>query len=279
MDTFFNTTISVVYFAPSIFPPLNSTNIADEAIITAKLADGTVTSAKIFDGTIIAQDTADGSVTAIKVVDGAIITTKIADNSVTSSKIADGAIVTVKLADGSVNSAKIVDGAVTAVDLASGSVTNIKIANGAVTTDKIADYAITSKKIAPDAIAYSSTFNTTEQSITSTSFVDMPETSVEITLERTSHLIIMFSGEAWVEGAPDSILIQAMVNSIVANPSGGLIVLSSSGVGQRGANSFTFYLSDISAGTYKIQIQWTMVTGMNEGHISERTLNVIALPA
>jgi len=283
------TTFALVYFAPSIFPPLQSANIADEAIITAKLTDGTITSAKIFDGTITAQDIADGSVTAIKVADGAITTTKIADASVATSKIADasviaskiadGAIVTVKLADGSVNSAKILDGTVTAVDLADNSVTNIKIADGAVSTVKIADYAVTSNKLAKSAIPYASTFNTTEESTSSTSFVDMPDTSVSITLTRTSHLIIMFSGEAWVDGAGDSILIQALVDSTVANPSGALVVLTTAGTGQHGVNSFIFYLPNVSAGTHTIRIQWTMLVGMNMGHVAERTLNVIALPA
>jgi len=273
------TTFALVYFAPSIFPPLHSANIADEAIITTKLADGTVTSAKIFDGTITAQDIADGSVIAIKVADGAITTTKIADGSVITSKIADGAIVTVKLADGSVNSAKILDGTVTAVDLSDNSVTNVKIVDGAVSTVKIADNAVTSNKLAPSAIPYSSTFNTTEESISSTSFVDMPGMSMDITLTRTSHVIIMFSAEAWVDGAGDSILIQALVDSTVANPSGALIVLTTAGIGQHGANSFIFYLPNVSAGTHTIQIQWTMLVSMNMGHVAERTLNVMALPS
>jgi len=283
------TTFALVYFAPTIFPPLQSAHIADEAIITAKLADGTVTSAKIFDGTITAQDLATGSVTSIKIADGAITTTKIADASVTTSKIsdasviaskiADGAIVSVKLADGSVNSAKILDGTVTAVDLADSSVISIKIADGAVSTVKIADYAVTNNKLAPSAIPYASTFNTTDESTSSTSFVDMPDTSVSMTLTRESHLIIMFSAEAWLDGAGDSILIQALVDSTVANPTGGLVVLTTAGPGQRGVNSFVFYLPNVSGGTHTIWIQWTMLAGMNVGHVAERTLNVIALPA
>lgn len=213
------TTFTLVYFAPSIFPPLHSANIADEAIITVKLADGTVTSAKILDG------------------------------------------------------------AVTAVDLANNSVTNIKIADGAVSTAKIADDAVTNNKLAPSAIPYASTFSTTDESTSLRSYVDMPNTSVNITLTRTSHLIIMFSGEAWVDGAADSILIQALVDSTVANPSGALVVLTTAGIGQHGVNSFVFYLPNVNAGTHTVRIQWMMLYGMNMGHVAGRTLNVIALPA
>lgn len=274
------TTIVLVYFASSIFPPLGSQNIADEAIITTKLADGTVTSAKILDGTITAQDVADNSIIAIKIADGAVTTTKIADSAVTTAKIADNAVVTVKLADNSITSAKIMNGAVTAIDLADAAVTSIKIADGSVTTDHITDYAITNMKLAPNAIPYAANYSITSESTTSTSFTDMPDMKANITLTRTSHLIIMFSAEAWADGAGDSILMRALVDTIAANPdSGALLVLTRAGIGQHGSNTFIFYLTNVNPGTHTIKIQWTMLTGMTMGHVADRTLNIIALPA
>ncbi len=151
------TTIGIVYFAPNIFPPIQTANIgdsavtaskiADGAVLTIKLADGSVTSMKILDGTITASDLADGSIITIKIADGAVTTDKIADNSVTSAKIADSAVVTVKLANNSVTSEKIADGNITTDDIADNAVTTSKIVDDAVVTVKLADGSVTSAKI------------------------------------------------------------------------------------------------------------------------------------
>ncbi|MCW3997097.1 MAG: hypothetical protein NWF10_00820 [Candidatus Bathyarchaeota archaeon] len=294
------TTIALVYVSPSIFPPLGaaniedeaitSTKIADEAIIAVKLDDGSVTSAKIVDGTITAQDLMDGSILSIKIADGAINSNKIANNSITADKVADGAIVTVKLSDNVVTSAKIVDGTIMAEDISDGSIVSVKVANGAITTNKIADNAITTPKIndnavtnsklAPNAIPYRSMYNTTLVSTTSTSFVDIPETSLEITLARRSNLIIMFNAEAWVDGAGDSLFVRALVDSTVANPNGGSqILFTTAGESQHGSYAVNFYLENVEAGTYTVKIQWSEMLGANNAHMADRTLNVIALPA
>jgi hypothetical protein len=344
------TTLAFVYFAPSIFPPLETQNIADAAvtaskidegaIVTVKLADGSVTSAKILDGSITTVDLMDGSITSIKVAngtitnaklaeeavttnkiaDGAIVTAKLADGAVTSAKIvngaiiaedladgsviavkikdgavttnkiADGAIVTAKLADGAVTSAKIVNGAIIAEDLADGSVIAVKIKDGAVTTNKIADGAVTTPKIADgvvtdvklasDAIPYFATYNASLVSTQSTSFVDLPETALNITLNRKSNLMIMFSAEAWVDGAGDEIYVRALVNSTVANPnSGSLTLFTTAGESQHGSYAVNFYLEDVDAGAYTVRIQWSERLGASFAHMGDRTLHVIALPA
>jgi hypothetical protein len=304
------TTLALVYFSPSIFPPLETENIADdaitgpkisdEAIVTVKLADGSVTSAKILDGSIAAVDLVDGSITSIKIVDGAIVETKIADGavtdgkiangSITSVKVAEGAIVTVKLADGSVTSAKILDGAITAVDLedeaivtvkvADGAITAEKIADGAVTTSKIGDGAVSNTKLAAGAIPYFATYNMSLVSTNSTSFVDLPDTALTVSLDRKSNLIIMFSAEAWVDGAGDSLFVRALVDSTVANPnSGSMVLLTTAGSSQHGSYAINFYLEDVDAGTHTVKIQWSELLGAQLAHMADRTLNIIALPA
>lgn len=304
------TTLALVYVSPSIFPPLGTGNVEDSAItsakimdgaiVTVKLSDGTVTSAKIVDGTISAQDLMDGSVVTIKVADGAVTadkiadysvsTGKIADDAITSSKVAEGAIVTAKLADGSVMSAKVLDGTIVAQDLANGavittkiadgSVITSKIANGAVTTGKIADNAVTNKKLGANAIPYAVIYNTSLVSTVSTSFVDIPDTSVEITLERKSNLVIMFNAEAWVDGAGDSLYVRALVDATVANPnSGSQILFTTAGSSQHGSYAVNFYLENVDAGTYTVKIQWSEMLGANFAHVADRVLNVIALPA
>jgi hypothetical protein len=304
------TTLALVYFAPSIFPPLDTQNIADKAIttpkigdsaiVTAKLADGTVTSAKIMDGTITTLDLidgaivtmkiADGAVTASKIADGAVTTDKIADNALTTLKIADGAIVTAKLSDGTVTSAKILDGEITAQDLADGSVISVKIADGAITTSKIADGSVTTPKIADDAVTdtklasdaipHFATYNSSLVSTMSTSFADVPDTALNISLNRKSNLLILFSAEAWVDGAGDSLYVRSLVNSTVANPdSGSQILFTTAGASQHGSYAINFYLEDVDPGAYTIKIQWSEILGANLAHMGDRTLNVIALPA
>jgi hypothetical protein len=284
------TTLALVYFAPSIFPPLETQNISDEAItaskisdgaiITLKLSDGSVTSAKILDGSITTVDLIDDLVTSIKIADGAVTGEKIADDSVTESKVAEGAIVTTKLSDGAVTSAKILDGSITAQDLEDGAIISVKIADGAITTSKIADGAVTDKKLAANAIPYFATYNASLVSTNSTSFVDIPDTSLTVSVNRKSNLIIMFSAEAWVDGAGDSLFVRALVDSTVANPdSGSLTLFTTAGASQHGSYAVNFYLEDVDAGTYTVKIQWSELQGAQLAHMGDRTLHVIALPA
>jgi len=304
------TTMVIVYFAPNIFPPLSTANInddaivaekiADGAIITTKLADGTITSAKILDGTITATDVADRSVLTVKiadgavtaskiadgvissekVADGAIVTVKLADKSVTTSKLADDAIVTVKLADGAVTSAKILDGTITAADLADGSLTTVKIADGAVTTSKIADYAVTNTKLASGAIPYNSTHIIGISSMSSTSWLNMSDTSVSLHLDRTSHVLIMFSASARMTSmvSPVTMYVRALVGNTIANPDTGTS-FSTNVASVFECSAFVFYLPNVNSGTYTVYIQWTVSNAMVTGYVNERTLNVLALPA
>jgi hypothetical protein len=282
-------TLAVVYVAPNVFPySVKTANIADSAIITAKLADGNVTSAKILDGTLTAVDMADGSIITVKVADGAVTTDKIADGAVTAANIANGAIVTVKLADGSVTSAKIVDGTVKAVDLANNAIITAKISNGAITTAKIADEAVTTSKIADSnitniklaagAIPYNVTnFDYADGFITttSTSWVNMTGTSVDITLTRNSTLLIMFSAMGRVDSAPEYMYWHAMVNSTEAYPTSFYNIITQ--IDTYATYTCNFY-GDFTAGNYTVYIQWKTWTGSTV-RVRERTLFVIALPA
>jgi hypothetical protein len=274
----FATTLAFIYLAPLVpidtdkinDSAITSNKIADEAIITTKLPDGTVTSAKILDGTIIAQDIADGSIITVKVEDGAITTTKIADNAVTTAKIADTAIISVKLADGAVTSAKILDGTITAEDLATGAVTSIKIAEG----------AVTNTKLAAGAIPYNSTYTINIISTSSINWQNMSGMSINLHLDRTSHVLIMFSASARLTSmvSPATMYARAMIGSTIANPNTGTSFTSTVSSAYE-CSTFTFYLPNVNPGTHTICIQWTVSNPMVTAYVNERTLNVIALPA
>ncbi len=298
--------LAIVYVVPSLVPVkseqlgtglITSDKIADEAIITIKLADGNVTSVKILDGGITAVDLADGSVITVKVADGAVTTdkiadgavtedkiapgavvTEIADESITTAKIADYAIVTVKLADGSVTSAKIKDGDVTGVDLASNSIMTAHIQDYQVTTDKIADGAVTNVKLASRAIPFNSTYNTLIEHTTTAypSWEDMPGMSVNITLDRTSHVLIMFGCSAYLSAGGSYIYVRALVDSNETNP--WLQTLTRVTEENRGTYSYHFYLPNVSAGVYTVKMQWCVSVAGYTGSSIYRTMTVIALP-
>jgi len=292
---------------------LTAADLADSAIITTKLANGSVTSAKILDGTLTAVDLKDGAIITLKIADGAvnsekisdgtitatdladrtIVEEKIADAAVTTAKIRDSAIVTVKLADRSVTSAKILDGTIVAEDLATGAIIAAKIANGAVTTEKIADGAVTKakladrsvtdNKLAAQAVPVFAASSLSEISTTSTSWVDMTGTSVTLTLNRTSHLLILFSAEAMNTNSSERIEVEALVGTSTASP--GSVYLTPTVVQsgththalEYGSYSYNFYRLSVPAGTYTVKMKWRVSD--DKGYIATRSLIVIAFPA
>ena len=134
----------------------------NQTIQTTDLKDGAITSAKILDGTIATADIAADAITGAKIaddqinsehyVDGSIDTAHIADSQVTTAKIAADAINGTKIADDSINSEHYVDGSIDTAHIADSQVTTAKIADANVTTAKITDLNVTTAKIAADAI-------------------------------------------------------------------------------------------------------------------------------
>jgi len=261
------TTLALVYVGPTIFP-IQTGQISDSAIITTKLADGSVTSAKILDGTLTAIDIADGSIISVKIADGNITTEKIADGAITTDNIADNAVVQIKLGDNSVTTAKILDGTITTADLA----------NGAVTTITIADGAVTNTKLAAGAIPYAVTSSNDSVTTDSITYTDMPDMTVNITLQRASTVVVMFSAEAYVYPPSNFLAIKAFANQIELEPKTTYIQLASSNITWGECKGFNFY-ANLGAGFYTIKIQWRTYNAGSDGLVAERTLIAFALPA
>jgi uncharacterized coiled-coil protein SlyX len=156
-----------------------------------------------------------------------------------------------------------------------------------------ANYSITNLDLAPFAIPFNMTYDTSHQNTTQTSyFDDMPYTSVTLTLNRTSQLLIMFSADAGISLASVNektwIICQATVNGNAATPN--TIELTPVMNVQLGggythahlitesACSFNFYYGPVNAGTYTIKIRWYL-SATGTGDVWSRTLIVIALPA
>jgi len=89
-----------------------------------------------------------GSVGTSELADNAVTTAKIAAGAVVEADLATGAVTADKIGSSAVTTAKIAAGAVTATELGSSAVTTAKISAGAVTTTEIANSAVTSSKLA-----------------------------------------------------------------------------------------------------------------------------------
>ena len=150
----------------------------NQTIQTTDIKDGAITSAKILDGTIVAGDLASDSVTTDKIPDNAVTLAKlaggalppditvasanitdltvatadIAADAVTGAKIADDSINSEHYVDGSIDTAHIADSQVTGAKIASTTITDSKLASNAVTTSKITDANVTTVKIADSNI-------------------------------------------------------------------------------------------------------------------------------
>ncbi len=130
---------------------VTTAKLADDAVTTEKIKNGAVTNEKIADNSVTGEKFADNSITADK-LKGTFSGEKIADNTLTGDKIQDNAVSGAKLIDGTITTSKIQDGAVTTEKLHDEAVTTAKLADEAVTTRKLHDEAVTTAKIAETAV-------------------------------------------------------------------------------------------------------------------------------
>ena len=146
---------------------IRDTELASNAVTSAKILAGAVIAGKYGAASIATADVADDAITAAKLRDDAatdanraVTTDHLRDLAVTSAKVAANAIVAGKLADASIDtSARFAAGVINTAALANDAVDATKLkddavtdSNRAVTTDHIRDLAITSGKIAALAV-------------------------------------------------------------------------------------------------------------------------------
>lgn len=72
--------------------PVQTADIADNAVTRDKMASGSVGYSEIIDASVSASKLSAGAVTEAKIADGAVTTGKISDGAVTGAKIASGVI-------------------------------------------------------------------------------------------------------------------------------------------------------------------------------------------
>ncbi len=147
---------------------------------------------------------------------------------------------------------------------------------------RIGDESVTDVKLASQAIPFASTHATDFKTTTETAqYVDMSGMSVNLSLNRKSHLLILFNVEAYAS-ENEWIAIRALVGQDAAYP--GEIYLTPNIYGSANesylvdwaAYGYNFYQPSVGVGTYTIKIQWIISEG--RGYVTDRTLTVIALP-
>ena len=186
-------------------------------VATAGIADSAVTSAKIADGTIVAGDIADGAITSAKILDGTIATGDLADGAVTSAKIADGTIVAGDIADGAVTSAKILDGTIVDGDInASAAIALSKLATGALPTGLTAGTTyylrnvdgVTANLSATPAGAIINTSGTQSGTQSISELVDVPTLQNYILVSDTSRFVMLFGTTDYASAVLDPMLVR-----------------------------------------------------------------------
>jgi hypothetical protein len=131
----------------------------------------------------------------------------------------------------------------------------------------------------PSVIPFASTYISHAET-TSSSWVDIPGMSVNLTVNQTSNLVIMLSIEAYNAEPTAAIGVRALVGAITAIPDE--VLLRSLDYSFQGfetafvSYSCNFYKT-VSAGTYLVKIQW-QVTPESTGKAGTGSLIVIALP-
>lgn len=86
---------------------------------------------------------ADNAVISSKIAQDIVVAEDIANNAVTVNELASNAVTTIKILDSAVTSAKIADGTIVTADLANDCVTIDKLANDSVGADQIVNNSIT----------------------------------------------------------------------------------------------------------------------------------------
>ena len=131
---------------------VGTTQIKDNAVTSAKIAADAVGSAQIADGAVGASEIAADAVRAAQIQDGSVGSSEIAADAVGSAQIATNAVGSSEIADGAVDSAQIAADAVGSAQIADGAVGSAEIAADAVGAAQLADGAVGSAALAADSV-------------------------------------------------------------------------------------------------------------------------------
>lgn len=158
--------------------PIQSVDIADDAITANKIEAGAITALQIAAGAITTEKLAAGAVVAEKIDAEAVTAEKLAADSVTAGSIAADSVLTRHIGTEQVTAEKLKAGSVEAEKIASGAVTSNSIAAGSITADSIEAGAF---QLRPNSILPDSAFgNFPPKNSTDTAEEPMPGLSKDV---------------------------------------------------------------------------------------------------
>ena len=188
---------------------LDSGALQNEALVIY-LAILTQTNNSIPTDVIDSGNLKNNSITTAKINSDAVTTAKIPDSAITTAKINADAVNGTKIADDSIDSEHLVDGSIDTAHIADSNITTAKIADSNVTTAKIADDAVTIGKIADAAIVVAS--EQAAHTPNDNTFYTTSASDTRFLNKDTSELIN--SGQSW-SNSDDFIATTAAINARV----------------------------------------------------------------
>lgn len=174
-------TASDVGAIPATNGAVGTSNIANSAVTSGKIASTSVGTSKLI----------DNAITSAKLADGSVIEAKVGDSAITSNKVKDAAITSAKLADGSVTSGKISSSAVTNGEIADGAITYSKIAENSVGMSRLIDGAVSADKIAYGALVAIKNFSVENSEWTENSYGTYNKTVTINGIDPAKHIGIL----------------------------------------------------------------------------------------
>ncbi len=111
----------------------------------------------------------------------------------------------------------------------------------------------------------------------STTFADVPNASVDITVYRTSFFMIMFSAEVWMNATGDYIIGRALVDSTPAQPGAPGLMGWTTGTDVV-TISCTYYVENVAPGTHTVHIRWRTWLGTADANMDHWSLVLMGIP-
>jgi len=293
-----------------ITDPITSDELADAAVINAKIAANAIAVDQIIDGAVARVKIAEAAINEALIDIGAVTETKIADDSITTPKIVSNSIIGDHIQSRTINAFNIVAGSITSDEIASrtivadrigtneitateilaGTITAASgiIADAAITTAKIGDAQITSAKIADAAIT---TAKIDDAAITTAKIADAQITNAKIqslaankitagTITASISINSPTISGGHISGSTMTVGSGSTQFQVASNGSTTAMALSGSAWGTNTITVGGVQLSSsgggLSVNSHIVANGWTVLTGSNHSHnTGTRTTNSI----
>jgi hypothetical protein len=154
---------------------------------------------------------------------------------------------------------RVAAGSIDASAIADGSITSIKIADGTVSTTDLADSAVVTAKLAANAVTQVTSVHgsTSNPSMSSPTFVDMPEMVITINTLTGTAVLLLFAGALSGTTVGSVIAVAFGVDAIDNQFASDQIIIANAGLQVAGSRLVT----GLSAGSHTFKARWLVNSG------------------